>query len=203
MKPLGMSFMCRLLKNERGQAAVIAILTATTMMAVAGAGIETGHVYYAYDLLRASTNSAVLAGANAMPNTTQAATNVTTYSSQTGELNATALLTNVSIGTPTFLSLTMVEDSLQVGCQTSTGGMGGYNALSATQTATVNLWFGGLIGVRTINLSYTATAAMRVTNATARRSRVRCWAYRRCWMIYIPATWARPAPRAALTTWTA
>ncbi len=99
-------------------------------------------------------------GRRQMPNTSQASTNVTLYSSQSGELNASPMLQNV-VATPSFLCLSTVTSSLNVPCSTSTGASGGYNALSVTQTAKVNLWFGGMIGLRTMNLAATATAAMR------------------------------------------
>jgi len=154
------SLMRRFVKGERGQAAVVIALTATSMMALAGTTVEVGHVYYAYQQLVASTNAAALAGAQAMPNTSQASTNVTTYSSQTNELNATPMLTNV-VATPTYLCLSTVSNSLDVPCSTSTGASGGYNALSVRQTATVPLWFGGLIGMKQMNIAATAEAAMR------------------------------------------
>jgi len=152
--------MRRLLKSERGQTAVVMMFSAGAMMALAGASVESGHVYYAYQQLLASTNAAVMAGAMAMPNTSQASTNVTLYSSQSGKLNANPMLQNVT-ATPSFLCLSTVTNSFNVPCSTSTGASGGYNALSVTQTAKVNLWFGGLVGIRTMNLSATATAAMR------------------------------------------
>lgn len=160
MKCLGIPLMRRFLKNECGQTAVIVMLTAGTMMALSGATVETGHIYYAYQQLVASTNAAALAGAQVMPNTTQAASNVTLYSSQSGQLNANPFLQNV-VATPTFLCSSGVTNSFNVGCETSTGASGGYNALSVTQTAKVNLWFGGLIGIRSMNMSATAEAAMR------------------------------------------
>jgi Flp pilus assembly protein TadG len=159
MKRFRVPFLRRFLKNQKGQAAVAVMITATTMMALAAASVDTGHVYYAYQELVASTNSAVLAGAAAMPNTTLAKTNVTTYSAQTNGMNATPMLTNVT-ATPSFLCLSTVSNSLNVPCQTSTGGTGGYNAMSVTQSATIPLWFGGLIGMKQMNVSYTAKAAM-------------------------------------------
>ena len=159
MSRFGNSFKRRFLKSQRGQAVVVVMITASTMMALAAASIESGHVYYAYQKLVASTNAAVMAGATAMPNTTTAQTYVTKYSSQSGELNANAMLTN-DTATPTFKCLSTVSNSLNVPCQTSTGGTGGYNALAVTQTATVPLWFGGMVGMKQMNMSYTAEAAM-------------------------------------------
>ena len=84
MKRLGIPLVRRFIKSERGQSAVVVMLTASTMIALSAASIETGHIYFAYQELVASTNVAALAGAQAMPNTTQASTLVTTYSAQTG-----------------------------------------------------------------------------------------------------------------------
>jgi len=69
------------------------------------------------------------------------------------------MLTN-DAATTTFVCSSTVSSSLNVPCETSTGGSGGYNSLSVTQTATVPLWFGGLIGMKQMNVSYTAEAAM-------------------------------------------
>ena len=149
----------RFLKNERGQAIVAVMITASTIMALSAASIETGHVYYAYQKLVASTNSAALAGAEAMPNTTLAETYVTTYSAQSNGLNANPMLQNAT-ATPAFLCLSTVSTSLNVPCQTSSGATGGYNAMSVTQAATIPLWFGGLVGMKQMNVSYTAEAAM-------------------------------------------
>ncbi|MGO8935284.1 MAG: hypothetical protein ACLQDA_16390, partial [Terracidiphilus sp.] len=159
MKRFGNSLRRRFLKNQRGQAVVVVMITAATVMSLAAASVETGHVYYAYQQLVASTNSAALAGAQAMPNTTQASTNVTTYSAQSNGLNATAMLKNVT-ATPAFLCLSTVSSGLNVPCQTASGGTGGYNAMSVTQKATIPLWFGGLVGMKQMNVSYTAEAAM-------------------------------------------
>jgi len=159
MKRFGNSLKRRFLKNQRGQAVVAVMITAATVMSLAAASVETGHVYYAYEQLVASTNSAALAGAEAMPNTTQAKTNVTTYSAQSNGMNETAMLKNVT-ATPAFLCLSTVSNSLNVPCQTASGGTGGYNAMSVTQKATIPLWFGGLVGMKQMNVSYTAKAAV-------------------------------------------
>ncbi len=160
MKCFGISRTRRFFKDQSGQAAVVIALTATTMMALAGASIEVGHIYYAYQQLVASTNAAAMAGAEAMPNTSQASVNVTKYSAQSNGLNTSSMLTG-AVATPAYLCLSAVTSSLNVPCQTSSGGTGGYNALSVTQTATIPLWFGGLIGMKQMNVSATATAAMR------------------------------------------
>jgi hypothetical protein len=157
--------MRRFLKEELGQSMAVLIVSISSVMAFAGASVETGHVYYAYRLLQASTNAAALAGAYQMPNTTTASTYVTLYSAQTGELNVTPLLQNVT-ATPAFLCMSTVSSSFNVPCSTSTGAAGGYNGLEVTQTATIPLWFGGLFGFGKLNVSAEATAAMRGGNNT-------------------------------------
>jgi len=152
--------MRRFLKDELGQSMAVMMVSISTLMALAGASVETGHIYFAYRLLQASTNAAALAGAYQMPNTTNASTYVTKYSAQTGGMNATTMLQNVT-ATPTFLCMNAVTSSLNVPCSTSTGATGGYNGLSVTQTASIPLWFGGLFGYKTLNVSAVATAAMR------------------------------------------
>jgi len=160
MKTFGYRWMRRLLCGERGQGAAISIVTMSMMIALAGASVETSHIYYAYQLLVASTNAATLAGAQAMPDTTRASANVTLYSSKSGQLNASQMLTNVTV-TPTFQCSSGVTNNFNVPCMTATGASGGYNALKVTQTATVPLWFGGLIGMRSMNITAVSTAAMR------------------------------------------
>ena len=160
MKQLNCSFMRRFLRDELGQSVAVLMVSVSTVMGLAGMSIETGHIYYAYRVLQASTNSAALAGAYQMPNTTSAGTAVAEYSAQTGDLNATSLLTNV-VATPTYLCLSTVTSTFNVPCQTSNGATGGYNAIEVTQTATVPLWFGGLVGYKSVNVSAAATAAIR------------------------------------------
>src|ERR1700691_2004333 len=153
IRRFGNSLKRRFLKSQRGQAAVVIIVSASTMMALAAASVETGHIYYAYQRLVASTNAAVLAGAAAMPNTTQASTNVAKYSSASGGYNASSMLPN-AVATPSYLCLSTVTNSLNVPCQTASGGTGGYNALSVTQSSKIPLWFGGLVGMKQMTLAY-------------------------------------------------
>ena len=58
MKRFRIALMRRLLRNQSGQSAVVMMIAATGMMAVAAVSVEIGHVYYAYEQLVASTNSA-------------------------------------------------------------------------------------------------------------------------------------------------
>jgi Flp pilus assembly protein TadG len=110
MKLPGISFIRRLFREESGQTLFIVMFSLAGFLALAGLSIEVGHAYYAYELLEASTKSATMAGASAMPNTTAAGTLVTAYSSVTGGKNANPMLQSVSV-TPTYLCLTTVTNT--------------------------------------------------------------------------------------------
>ena len=164
------AFWSRIAREERGQSMVIVAMAMLAFFGLAGISVEAGHGYYAYEKLVASTNAAALAGAQAMPDTTQATANVNQFSSATvssvAGRNANTMLQNVQL-TTTFLCLNTVTSTLKTPCQTSTGGSGGYNALQVTQTAQVPSWFAGLFGIHLFNISATATASMRGGAANA------------------------------------
>jgi Flp pilus assembly protein TadG len=164
MKQFRIPLLCKLLRGEHGQTGVVLAIVLLASVTLGGAAIEAGHVYYAYDLLVASTNAAAMAGAQAMPNITTASSAVTTYSSESGQKNASPLLQSANI-TSNFYCSSTVGTTLDVACQAPSSGScttnSTCNALSVTQTAKVPLWFGGLVGVRTMTLSVTRTTAMR------------------------------------------
>jgi len=174
MKLFGNSFLRRFKKDQRGQSAVVVAVSLFAIMALAASGIETGHVYYAYRLLLASTRASTLAAAQAMPDIGTQGTgtketawyNLVQYSSETGQLNSNNLLQSDSITAKFYCSGD--GTTLNVACQTPPSGEGtcssGFvtcNAVTVTQTAKVPLWFGGVIGIRTFNLTAMATASMR------------------------------------------
>ena len=164
----------RLLRSQQGQSIVMVAISVTAILTMAVASAEVGHVYYAYRQLVTSTDAATLAGAEAMSeallntSSTGAYTAAVTaavkqFSSVSpGGLNASKFLTNDAIATQTlFCSSTMSSAPFNVECQLPPGSTTGYNAIKVTQTATVNLWFGGLVGMPSMSLTSTATAAMK------------------------------------------
>lgn len=174
MRRFGFSSMRRFLSEELGQTVVILVVVMSAVMSLAGAAIESAHVYYAYRLLQASTNASALAAASQMPDIGVSSSPISgtafyslhQYSSETGKLNATNLLTSDTISANFYCSSSTVSSTLNVGCQTPPTGEGSCttgstcNAVTATQTATIPLWFGGLFGFRSLNVSAVATAAM-------------------------------------------
>jgi hypothetical protein len=163
----------RLIKSEQGQSVVMVVISAAAILTLAVSSAEVGHVYYAYRQLVSSTNEATLAGAQAMSDallntsssgayTAEVTAAVKQFSSVTGELNASNMLSGDQIASQTlFCSTTMSKAPFYVECQTPPGSTTGYNAITVKQTATVNLWFGGLIGMSSMNLAATASAAMK------------------------------------------
>jgi hypothetical protein len=163
----------RLIKSEQGQSIVMVVITASAILTLAVSSAEVGHVYYAYRQLVSSTNEATLAGAQAMSDallntsssgayTAEVTAAVKQYSSVTGQLNASNMLSGDQIASQTlFCASTMTKAPFYVECELPPGSTTGYNAITVTQTAKVNLWFGGLIGMPSMNLSATASAAMK------------------------------------------
>jgi len=170
------SVLRRLRKEEDGQSGVLIVVTLVAVMALAAAGLETGHVYYAYRILQASTNAAALAAGEAMPNIGTSSDTISSgsawgnangYSSMTGAENASSMLSSVTV-TPTF-SCSSTVTSLNVFCEENSGtgsacvgatSSSWCNEVTVTQSAKVNLWFGGLVGFRSFNLTAVAQAAM-------------------------------------------
>jgi putative Tad-like protein involved in Flp pilus assembly len=163
----------RLIKSQQGQSIVMVVISASAILTMAVSSAEVGHVYYAYRQLVTSTDEATLAGAQAMSDallntsssgayTAEVTAAVKQFSSMTGQLNASNMLSSDQIATQTlFCASTMTKAPFYVECQTPPGSSTGYNAITVTQTAKVNLWFGGLIGMPAMNLSATASAAMK------------------------------------------
>jgi hypothetical protein len=163
----------RFLKDQSGQSIVMVVISASAILTMVLSSAEVGHVYYAHRQLVTSTNEATLAGAQAMSDAlTSTSSNgaysaavtaaVKLYSSVSGQLNASNFLTNDKISTQTlYCSSTMSQAPFYVECQTPPGGTTGYNAITVTQTATVPLWFGGLVGKPSMTFSATASAAMK------------------------------------------
>jgi hypothetical protein len=177
MKHQGVSFLLRFLRDQAGQTAVVVALSILASATLGGTAIEAGHVYFAYQRLVASTNAAAVAAGQAMPNIGTSASpaagtsyyNLYKFSSDTADspsgLNADTLLSGASISM-SFACSSSVQSSLNVGCESPTSGSCGSglttcNVLKVTQRASVNLWFGGLVGVRTMNFAAVSYAAMR------------------------------------------
>ncbi len=150
----------RLIKEDKGQALVFTAVVLTAFMGVTGIAVDAGKGYYAYDLLKASTNAAALAGAAGLPNTTTAKANALAYGSETSKYNANGILTGVNTSV-SFSCSSEATTELGVGCLPTPGTTGtGNNVIVVSQTGQSNNLIGPLFGMRTFNIQSTATGLM-------------------------------------------
>jgi len=152
----------RLINEDKGQALVFTSVVLVSFLGVTGIAVDAGKGYYAFQMLKASTNAAALAGAAGMPDTTIATTYANDYGSKSAAYNNNGIMNTVTTN-PTFECLTSVLDDFYAPCEDATGGSTGttYNAIQVTQTAKVPTWIGPLFGMPTFNIRDTATASMK------------------------------------------
>ncbi len=141
--------------GQRGQSIVTILIGLIALVGVAALVVDIGELYYSYLQLQAATQAAALAGGAVLGNDTanQAITTATSYSAEQGELNA-------------YSNLTSVTMSAAVKCLTSTGiictaSPANANAITVTETATVNSLFAKVLGFSTWTISATATASAK------------------------------------------
>jgi Flp pilus assembly protein TadG len=141
--------------KRRGQVIIMFAAALVALLGTLGLVIDVGRLYYSYRALQASTDAAALAGAAALPNSTASA-QAAAYSSVSGGWNASSRLPGVTMapGYPMVKCLTAVA-SQGVPCAAPTNA----NALVVRQQIRVPMTFAGVVGVRPITLTATATAA--------------------------------------------
>jgi Flp pilus assembly protein TadG len=151
----------RFVREDRGQTLAFTAAIITAFVGVTGLAVDAGKGYWAYQMLKAGTDAAALAGAAGMPNTTTATTYATNYGSKTSERNAVGVMNSV-VETITFGCSATVTSDFSTPCENATGGYSGttYNTIQVNQTAKVPTWIGPLFGMPTFNISATSTASM-------------------------------------------
>src|SRR5271157_5417451 len=110
----------RLIEEDKGQALVFTAVILTAWLGVTGVAVDAGKGYYAYDMLKASTNAAALAGAAGMPNTTTAATYAVDYGSESSAYNANGIMSSVNTNV-SFECLTSVLTDFYAPCENASG----------------------------------------------------------------------------------
>src|SRR6476620_11568734 len=73
--------------SERGAALVIAVLSLVVLLGVSAFVVDVGHAYYVHRSLQADADAAALAGAQGLPNATNATTIAQTYGGESGGRN--------------------------------------------------------------------------------------------------------------------
>ena len=155
-------------EKRRGQVMVFMALTMPLVFGMTAIVFDFGMVYINQNRLNSSTQAATLAGAEAMAQagaTTASVTAAATlYSGASGDDNANSGLTGVSMvtGYPVLSCLTTLQSSFGINCY----GPGSTNAIHVKQQVSAPLYFLGLFGFSSVNLTSTATASMKGANVS-------------------------------------
>jgi Flp pilus assembly protein TadG len=146
------SFLGRLHGDQRGVIAIIVAFSLTVVMGFAAIVVDVAYLFHAKRVVQASTDAAAIAGAMQLSSGTpaQAVATATAYSAASGDNNADPRL-----------SITVNPQT--VNC---TGGTGAActvtttnpNGIKVSETTTVPLFFGRVLGINSATVSATAYA---------------------------------------------
>lgn len=152
--------------DQRGVSAAIAALFLVSVTGMTGMVIDFGHVYMVQRSLQASTDSAALAGAYNIPNST-AITTATNYSAVAGDKNASKGITVTMVsGYPVLKCLTDQVSNLG-SCSGTELATTGANYIQVRQQATVPTYFLRLAGIPSLTVTATATAGAKGSGGQA------------------------------------
>lgn len=149
--------------GRRGQALMFVTLSLTLVLGLSAMVFDMGVIYHDQSALTASTQAAALAGAEAMAQpgaTADTVTSVvTSYSSVSGDHNASTFLSGASLvsGYPMLSCLSTLTTAFGTSCY----GPSNSNAIVVRQKVSVPLFFLRIFGGATVELNSTATASMR------------------------------------------
>jgi Flp pilus assembly protein TadG len=132
-------------RSERGQTLVLVALLMPVLLGMVGVVLDVGHAYSVQRKLQASADSAALAGAASLPSTANAISTATSYGAKPGEKNALGGSDTVTENVATTCLVTFH------GCPTA-------NAVTVTESATVNTLFARVLGVKTFTVNAKSTA---------------------------------------------
>lgn len=142
------------LRDDRGQVIPWVCVMMVGLLGVVALVTDIGHAMVCYRELQAGTNAAALAGGQELPNSDYAAL-AKQYSSSSGDYNADGNLQSV-VTNVTGECLTLVKN-WGIPCSAPAND----NAVQVTQTASVPTFFAKVLGLKSIPLSVTSTAAER------------------------------------------
>ena len=133
------------LTAEGGQAVVLVVLSLAVLLGMAALVIDIGYVYYTQRALQASADAAALAGAQELPDPTQAAAVARQNTSEIGAKNARADVNGVTT-------------TITTKCITSIPGCDPVNAVVVVEQAPTKTFFAGVLGIKAFNIKATSTA---------------------------------------------
>jgi Flp pilus assembly protein TadG len=138
-------------RDEDGQALAWMVLLVVIFLGICALTVDLGHALLVKRELQASCDAAAMAAAQTLPSTNYA-TVARTFSAAEGSKNQ---YSNFTVGTPTVTPLCLsTVASWGVPCSSSNP-----NAVSVSETASIRTFFAGIIGVNTMTVRATATAA--------------------------------------------
>ena len=133
------------LAAEGGQAIVLVVISLVVLLGMAALVIDIGYVYYTQRALQASADAAALAGAQELPDPTQAAAVARQYSGESGAKNARSDVNGVTT-------------TITTKCITSIPGCDPVNAVVVVEKAPTKTFFAGVLGINAFNIKATSTA---------------------------------------------
>jgi hypothetical protein len=140
---------------QRGSVSVIAVLSMVALLGFVMFGVDAGWVYYNQMRLQAAMDAAAMAGAEALWSQTWTAAK-TQAGKYTAEAGVNSIASHgVTVTAPVYTAYNYPQNPLP-----ASGAKSGANAIQVSQTATVPLFFGPILGwnTKTIKAISTATA---------------------------------------------
>ena len=129
--------------DEEGQTIVIAVFFMIVLLGFCALTLDIGHAYLTKRRLQAATDAAALAGAQALPDVTQASALASAYGPSGANVPGDGRAVHMDFTTK---------------CLASVPGCSPANAVVVRATAEVPMVFGGLFGVSNLTVHATATA---------------------------------------------
>jgi Flp pilus assembly protein TadG len=139
----------RAAKDESGQVLVLAALGMTMMLVMVALVVDIGKAYLVQRQLQAGVDAAALAGAQFLPDPSEATQAANDYGPSAGARNA------VDIGSEVTTTVTMRCVTSAPGCSPS---QNSYNAVNVRATSDVGTVFGRILGISKLKVKASATA---------------------------------------------
>jgi Flp pilus assembly protein TadG len=133
-------------RGERGQILAVVALALVALLGIAAFSIDVGYAYYAKRQLQSATDAAALAGAQDLPNATNAVATATTYAQDNTPANLSFSFTYTTTCTATAVVAT--------GCVSSVNP----NQLTVAGAASTDTWFAKIFGINHFDVSTHANA---------------------------------------------
>jgi hypothetical protein len=131
--------------GEHGQALVLVLVSLTVLLGAAAFVIDVGYAYYAHRSLQADADAAALAGAQALPDATQAKAIAGQYTGVAGAKNRRT-------------NLPAVSATITTKCLSTVPGCSPANAVVVEETAEVRPFFARVLGIDKFRIRAKSTA---------------------------------------------